>query len=152
MEKLILVVFGGIVLISFNVVFNVDSIQADSNFMEVKKTNEPELLIQEILDLEDLQWIYHPEIKERLPVKILASELINRNLNLKKFDQKVRILSLSEMEEEGIKDYLEFHILMIKSDTAEFDLSYKIEGASASGKFVKENGDWKIVDYLVLEH
>jgi hypothetical protein len=60
------------------------------------ESNQTELIAQKILDLPKLQWIYHPEVKERLPVKVLESELIDKNLNLIKFGQKVRILSMSE--------------------------------------------------------
>ena len=114
--------------------------------------NETELIAQKILDLPKLQWIYHPEVKERLPVKVLESKLIDKNLNLKKFGQKVRILSISELEKEGIKDYVMFDEIKIGKDTTDFELHYKIEGAGCSGKLLKENGEWKVIDYSVWEN
>jgi hypothetical protein len=72
------------------------------------ESSQTELIAQKILDLPKLQWIYHPEVKERLPVKVLESELIDKTLNLNKFGQKVRMFSMSELEEEGIKDYVIF--------------------------------------------
>ncbi len=116
------------------------------------ESNQTELIAQKILDLPKLQWIYHPEVKERLPVKVLESELIDKNLNLIKFGQKVRILSMSELEKEGIKDYVVFDKIEIAKDTTEFELYYKIEGAGCNGKLMNENGKWKVIDYSVWEN
>ena len=116
------------------------------------ESNQTELIVQKILDLPKLQWIYHPEVKERLPVKVLESEFIDKNLNLNKFGQKVRILSMSELEKEGIKDYIIFDKIKIIKDTTDFELHYKIEGVGCSGKFLKENGEWEIIDYSVWEN
>ena len=119
--------------------------------LKFEKIDETELVIQKILDLPDLQWIYHPELQERIPVKILESELIDNKLGLNKFGQEVRIISSIELEKEGIKDYVEFQKLEFKRDTLEFGLTYDIEGAGSAGKFIRENGKWKILEYGVWE-
>lgn len=119
---------------------------------QTEKKNETELLIQKILDLPDLQWIYHSELTERLPVKILESELINKKFNLNKFGQKVIILSMSELESKGINGYVDFNKLIIHSDTVEFELSYKIEGVGSKGKLKKEEEKWEIIEYSVWEN
>ena len=116
------------------------------------ESNQTELLVQKILDLPKLQWIYHPELKQRLPVKVLETATIEKGFNLNKFGQKVRILSKSELENEGIKDFVIIDKIKIEKDTAEFGLSYKIEGAGCSGKFFKQNEEWKIMDYSVWEN
>lgn len=116
------------------------------------ESNQTELIVQKIIDLPNLQWIYHPELKERLPVKVLETEMIEKNFNLNKFGQKVRILSKSELENEGVKDFLIIDKLKIEKNTAEFRLHYKIEGAGCSGKFFKKNGEWQIQDYSVWEN
>tara|TARA_B110001452_G_C15151172_1_gene400651 strand:- start:573 stop:980 length:408 start_codon:yes stop_codon:yes gene_type:complete len=116
------------------------------------ESNQNELIIQEILDLPNLQWIYHPESKEILPVKMLESDLIKKTFNLYKFGQKVRILSTLELKKEGINDYVVIDKLEVKKDTTDFEISYKIEGAGSAGKFVKENGEWKVLDYSVWEN
>ncbi|NRD24924.1 hypothetical protein HNV10_16840 [Winogradskyella litoriviva] len=119
---------------------------------ELIKSNQTELIVQKILDLPKLQWIYHSELEERLPVKVLETEMIKKNFNLNKFGQKVRILSKSELENEGIKDFVIINKIKINKDTTEFGLSYKIEGAGCSGKFLRQNGEWKILDYSVWEN
>ncbi len=116
------------------------------------ESNQTELLVQKILDLPKLQWIYHPELKERLPVKVLETATIEKRFNLNKFGQKVRILSKTELESEGIKDFVIIDKIKIEKDTTEFTLSYKIEGAGCNGKFLKQNGEWKIMDYSVWEN
>ncbi len=139
MKKSILISLGLILLLSCQ---------------ESKKTQliEAELVVQKILDLPKLQWIYHPELNKRLPVKVLETELINKNLNLKKFGQSVKIMSKFQLEKEGIKDFLIFNKLKIKTDTTDFELLYKIEGVGSAGRLVKENEEWIVLDYSVWEN
>ena len=113
--------------------------------------NETQIIVQKILDLPELQWVYHQELKERLPVKVLESKLIDKRLILHKFGQTVSILSMSELEKEGIKDYVVFNKIEISKDIAYFALNYKIEGAGCSGKLIKENGEWSFSNYSVWE-
>ncbi len=116
------------------------------------ESNQTELIVQKILDLPKLQWIYHPELKERLPIKVLETKMIKKNFNLNKLGQKVKILSKLKLENERIKDFVIINKIKIEKDTAEFELSYKIEDASCSGKFFKQNGEWKILFYSVWEN
>ena len=146
MKKTTLILFGLIFLISCK-----EKNAAIESEIKIEEINESELMVQKILNLPDIQWIYHPELPERTPVKILESELIDKKFDLNKFGKEVRIISPDELKKEGIKDYLEFHKLEFKNDTLEFGLSYDIEGAGSAGKFIKENGKWKILEYEVWE-
>ena len=148
MKKSLLILFGLLCFISCKENKNPDSSGSKPGQME--KTNETELVVQKILDLPDLQWVYHPELKERLPVKVLKTEQITEKLDLKKFGRKVSILSPEELEKEHITDYVSIQ-LDFSNDTLKFDLEYKAEGAVASGKMVKKNGEWIVVDYSVAE-
>ncbi|QXP60842.1 hypothetical protein [Olleya sp. HaHaR_3_96] len=114
--------------------------------------NQIEWIVQQILNLTKLQWIFHPELKEKLPVKLMETALIKKNFTLYKFKHKVRILSPSEIEKEGIKDFVFIDIIKIKSKMIDFKLHYKIEGISCSGTFLKERGTWKITAYSVFEN
>ena len=116
------------------------------------ESKQTESIVQKILDLPKLQWIYHPELEERLPVKVLETELIRKGFELNKFQQEVRIISQSELEKERILDYVIFHKLEIKNNTADFKLSYNIEGASCNGKLLKEKSNWTILNYSVWEN
>jgi hypothetical protein len=71
---------------------------------------------------------------------------------LNKFGQKVRILTIQEIEKEGIKDYVIFDKLEIKTDTIDFKLFYKIEGVGCRGQLLKDNEEWKVFGYSVWEN
>lgn len=111
-----------------------------------------ELIIQKILDLPKLQWIYHSENKKRLPVKVLETEFIKKTFNLYKFGHKVRISSQNEFENDGIKDYIVFEKLEIKEETTEFLLFYKIEGVHCRGKLLNNSGKLRVLQYSVFEN
>ncbi len=151
MRKAVLIILGFILLVSCT-----ENRKSQSSWTNTElgqaKLNETELVIQKILDLPDLQWIYHPELKERIPVKVAENQKIVNVLNLTKFGQKVKILKLSELEKEGIKDFVLFDSLVIKDDTAEFKLHYKIEGVGSEGKLVRKDGEWIIYKYSVWEN
>lgn len=147
-----LLILALIILISCKKDKKSQTSESDTKIEHAIKNDEAELLVQKILDLPNLQWIYHPELKERLPVKVLKTEQIDKSFNLNKFGQKVKILSSSELEKQKIQDYVVFEKLSIKGDTAVFRLYYKIEGAGAKGKLVRLNSEWKILDYSVWEN
>ena len=104
-------------------------------------TSQTKLILQKILDLP----IYHQNIKEKLPVKILESEMIEKKINLNKFGQKVRILTISELEKEGIKDYIIFDKLDIRKNIVDFELHFQFEDTGCIGKLIKQNDEWKVV-------
>ena len=109
-------------------------------------------IIQQILDLPDLQRYYHPELKERIPIKILESDFFDKNLQLKKFEKDVRIISSDKIKEENIKDYLVFRKLVFKAEQVEFELNYLIEGIGSTGVLVKTKEGWVIQNYSVWEN
>ncbi len=78
--------------------------------------------------------------------------MIEKNFHLNKFGQKAKILSKLELKKEGTKDFVIIDKIKMNKDTAEFRLSYKIEGAECSGKFIRQNGEWKIHNYSVWEN
>jgi len=150
MKKSILILLGFLLVISCK--GNKKPEVSESKSDSIEKINETELVVQKILDLPRLQWIYHPEVPKRIPVKVLETAELDNEFNLNKFGQKVRIMSRAELANEGIKDFVEFDKLTINNDTTNFELHYKIEGVGSAGKLVKENGKWTILDYSVWEN
>jgi hypothetical protein len=149
MRKTYLMIFGLIILVSCD---KGERSQLTKDKIEIEKEeNEIETLIQNILDLPELQWIYHPEANDRLPVKLLASGLVTKELNLNKFDRDVLILTRDELETRKIPDYVNIEELSFVRDTVKFYLTYDVEGAVATGKFVKVQGRWTPLDYTVEE-
>jgi hypothetical protein len=127
-------------------------VKVDSTPRAKEGINEIQILMQDILDLPKLQWIYHPEVQERLPVKILESGLVTKELQLRKFDKDVLIMTKDELEKNKTLDFVNIEELSFKGDTLTFYLTYKVEGAFAEGKYVRTGDKWKILDYAVGEH
>ena len=124
-------------------------------FTEKEVRNEvadKEKIIQKILNIPDLQWMFHSGTKERLPVKIMESKVINKDLRLYKFGQQVRIVSLQELKKAGIADYIEFDRLDIGKDSVYFKLHYHIEGAGSKGILIRKDGDWKVIELKIWEN
>jgi hypothetical protein len=138
MKKVLLTLVGLIIVIS------------DGNG-QIQKQKDIVTLVQGILDLPRLQWIYHPEASERVPVKVLASGLVTKELKLTKFDKPVLILTKDEIESKKITDYVNFKRLELKGDTLAFHLTYDIEGAFADGKLFWTQDKWVVKDYRVGE-
>ncbi|MCZ8022834.1 MAG: hypothetical protein O9294_13795 [Cytophagales bacterium] len=139
MKKILLTLFGLIIFVS------------DDNG-QIQKQRDIGTLVQGILDLPRLQWIYHPEASERLPVKVLASGLVTKDLKLKKFDKPVLVLTKDELELKKIPDYVNFKKLEFKGDTVTFYLTYDIEGAFADGKLFWTGDKWVVRNYRVGEY
>lgn len=138
MKKILLTLFGLIIIVS------------DDNG-QIQKQKDIGTLVQGILDLPKLQWIYHPEASERVPVKVLASGLVTKELKLTKFDKPVLILTKDEIESKKITDYVNFKRLEFKGDTVTFHLTYDIEGAFADGKLFWAQDKWVVRNYRVGE-
>jgi len=142
-KNIITILFGLITLVSC---------QYRENEKTKGKKNDIEILIQSILDLPDLQWIYHSEVNDRLPIKILESGLVTKDLSLNKFDKNVAILTKDELENRKLNDYIFIRELNFIGDTVKFYLTYDIEGAFAEGMFIKEYKKWIMLDYVVGEY
>jgi hypothetical protein len=127
-------------------------VKVDDKPREEEKVNEIQTLVQDILDLPRLQWIYHPEVHERLPVKILESGLVTKNLKLRKFDKDVLIMTKDELEANKTLDFVNIEELFFKGDTLSFYLTYDVEGAFADGKYVWTGDKWRVLNYTVGEH
>jgi hypothetical protein len=138
MKKLLLTLFGLIIIVS-------------EGHGQIQKKKNIGTLVQGILDLPKLQWIYHPEAIERVPVKVLASALVTKELRLTKFEKPVLILTEDEIKSKKITDYVNFKRLEFKGDTVTFYLTYDIEGAFADGKLFWTQDKWVVKNYRVGE-
>jgi len=149
MRKLTFLVIGLLFTVSCKEQRSTDALKQDK--LAVEMPNESEIVLQKLLDLPKLQWVFHPEIAERLPIKILKNEFVPDSLKLLKFDENVRIAALPSFQKENIQDYILIKDLNIKKDTARFDLDYEIEGVSAKGTFIKISSEWVVQDYTISE-
>jgi hypothetical protein len=116
------------------------------------KQQTTEELIQKILDLPKWQWVYHPEVEGRLPVKMLKNDLVSDTLKLTKFNQRVQILPMEELVAQKTKAYIEIKVLKLRLDTVDFYIEFPTEGAFANGQFLTKNKEWVIGEYTVGEY
>jgi hypothetical protein len=119
------------------------------DFLVENKLNQE--IIQTLLDLPEWQWVYHSEIKERLPVKLLKSDKVSDSLKLKKYGQPVAILSKKILDSLQTKAYVHLKELKFFGDTVYFYLEYPAEGAVANGRIIKMNKRWVADKYSVTE-
>ncbi len=108
-------------------------------------------VVQHIIDLPRLQGIFHQEVPARVPAKIQISEKIPATLNVKKYDQKVKMMTTAEVQEANIDDVIVFNVFEFKADTLNFDLFFKTENVNCYGKFHYNKKNWTLVDYEVTE-
>ncbi len=119
---------------------------------EKLKKDEISPIVQLIIDIPEIQWMYHPEIKDRLPIKILKTKQINELEGVTKFDEKVKLFSLSELTSKKLDDYLLITLNEKTKDTVTFKLLYAVEGIKVYGKLIKQDKNWKIRNTNVIEY
>ncbi len=123
----------------------------NTSMQNLQKTEEAQSIVQKILDIPGIQWMYHSEDKERVPIKILATNEISENLILTKFQKRVSVLSASEIKNTETKAFVALEYHKIDSDTLQFKLAYAVEGVVVNGKMILQNGTWNLLNYDVIE-
>jgi len=118
---------------------------------EEKKTDEMEQVIQEILDCPELQSMYHAELPERAPLKLVENEYVKAEWNLIKFNRKVCIAPEISFKNEGIEDYLVIDLLERKNDTIHTSLYYDAEGIKVAVALLKNTDSWVIEKFELYE-
>jgi len=114
-----------------------------------QETIKTQVIVQKILDIPEIQWIYHPEIKNRIPVKLLETKKINKNIQLIKFNKKIIIISTTN--ENTCKDCLKINYRTINKNTISVKMAYPIEGVTLSGKLLRVNKEWKLFFLSITE-
>lgn len=100
-----------------------------------------ETILTAILRTETFQEFLHPELEERLPVRLVKSDFITDDLQI-----------LSNAQKVGFRDSLglpkaSVHRITIKNvdcenKTLEYSIFYPIEGVIIGGYVEKKNGEW----------
>lgn len=147
---------ASILFLTFILLFSCKETKTDNTVLNheaeaLEKTDEMEQVVQNILDYPALQSLFHAEIPERLPLKMVENEYTKPEWNLLKFNQKVRIASIATYEKEGIEDYLILALLEQKKDTIHFYLSYDAEGIKVDATLIKTFDEWAIEEYSFWE-
>ncbi|RTQ47773.1 hypothetical protein EJV47_17790 [Hymenobacter gummosus] len=112
---------------------------------------ERQQVLQLLLDLPQLQGFYHPELAARRPVKLQTDAFVTAELRLSKFKQPVLLLTERQLQQQGIRDYLQLGQLHRRQDTLIFRLYYRVEGVVAEGRLVRQGSGWRVARYFVAE-
>ena len=121
---------------------------------ELMPIDEIREVIKLAIDLPELQQYYHIKTdSSRTPLIINEYGLINpENMEgIKKFGEEIVILSESEINEKGIKNYLHIGDWTYGGNALRLQLSYVIEGILINYRFVKKDEKWIIENSLIME-
>ncbi len=115
----------------------------DFNPVETKclDKNDKEKLLESIFETEEFQMFLHPEIKERLPIRLVKNEFITSDLVIFSNGQKVQLVD-SLILPIGTQH----RVKLIKKDCnrgiVEYSIFYPIEGVVISGSAQKKGDSW----------
>lgn len=124
----------------------------DKRYCEIneqqKQENDIIAICQLVIDYPQFQWIFHPEIPDRVPL-LVSDKIIGRDITLFKFDQAVIVQTDTLLKDEA---FLRFLLIDISNHTATVKFEYPLEGAIASANLIESYGDsWKIIEATIIE-
>ena len=89
---------------------------------------EKERVFKMIVDHPDLQQYLHPELEERVPLRVKSHDALGVNLSVEKFDESIVFVRATE---DGIEEYLEVTAFEIEAAKITFELNYEVEGVKS---------------------
>jgi len=116
---------------------------------DVMSKNDKKSIFSMILEHPDLQQYFHPEEKNRVPLKIKSNENLGVNLSVIKFGKPVEFYASTNF---GSDDpFFEVVLFSINGDNAIFNILYAVEGITIKGKLKKQNHQWSFVEFEAFE-
>lgn len=109
-------------------------------------------VVQLVIDLPSLQQYYHDDITAKRRPLVITGKFMSKSLVLKKFGQKVLILSGKAVAQKKIKDYLDFTRIVIRKQNAEVTFGYPNQGLQVYVQLNKQDGSWKIANSRLVEY
>jgi len=109
------------------------SVEEDTNI-----TDDTEI-VGLIINHEELERYFHPEVMGRMPLIIATNRLLSLDIGLEKFNRSVEFV-----ESGDTKPHIEFTRFEKQKNTVNFKLVYDVEGVSMMGMAVKELGRWRL--------
>ena len=108
----------------------------------------PANIVEQVIDYKDIQQFFHPEIKGRIPL-LISNNLVDPNISLTKFGEKVKILPESEIKQDA---FIKFDSFEVSGNSAVVKILYGIEGISAEFKFEKVSKEkWNLKQAKIYE-
>ncbi len=122
------------------------------NFISEKRLKTTELIATSI-DLPALQQYFGVQkTLNQNELVILQNEFTEGLDSLNKFSNPVKILSISDINGNGIKAYLEFKQVKISNDTAFVYYRYDIQGVGIKSTYLYKTDQWHLLDYNLWEN
>ena len=107
---------------------------------------DKKIVIQKSIDFKELQAYYsNIEFEGEKQLFIVNNGIISSNLELVKYDNKVKFMLKEEMFSENIKNHIDFVSFSIDSVFADVKFHYGINGPDFDLKFQKMGDDWEIL-------
>ena len=104
-------------------------------------------VIKLILDHKEVQQYLHPEISNRIPVKIVTNNLVPLNVNIEKHGEAVILTDKAATE-----PFFEINKYITNDNTIIFNLSYEEEGITISGEANTGDNEVKLISFDVIEN
>ena len=108
-------------------------------------------IVQFVLNIDDLQAFFHPELPGRKPLVLFKNQFFLDSPELIKFGEPVLFMTKEELEANNIQNYVEFKQLNYQGGTMEIYLQYPLEGLSGKIWLVKKNNAWDIKDKQIFK-
>ena len=121
-----------------NLLDSVTETKVDSCFLKQEKEN----IIKAILNTSDFQTFLHPELKERLPIRIRKNEFITCDLTIESNGFKVIFIDSLNFDDNLYTHNVNLKDLDCKQKIISYSIYYPIESASINGVVQKTDKLW----------
>lgn len=126
-----------------------------SNTQAINETDDVKIstLIILTVNLPALQQYYKvQETIDQRDFVIMKNEFIKKNYKLDNFNQPIKILDKTEIQQKNIKAFLEYKNVTILNDTAFIYYRYDIQGLGIESSYLFKSGDWELLNYRLWEN
>ena len=107
--------------------------------------------VQFVLNVEDLQNSFHPELPGRKPLILLKNRYFDKDPHLMKFGEPVVCLSKDDIDAKGLQNYFEFKKIQLIQGTVELYFQYPLENVNGKITLVKKDNEWIMKDKQILK-
>jgi hypothetical protein len=131
----------------------VDKNKSESLDTKSKDNRKLTQLVVCTINLPELQQYF--KVQETLKQKelvLLENEFFKDVGKLEKFDRPVKILNGKEVQEKGIKAYLDYKKIKFSNDTAFVYYRYDIQGIGIESSYLFKNGKWQLLKSRLWEN
>ncbi len=107
-------------------------------------------LLQAVVDIPKMQSAYHKDfLYDNKQLVIKRNMFFSDSITISKFGYPVKILSINEIVNKGIKGFIDIKELTIKRDKAFIYFKYDIEGLGCKATFKSVRCNWELENVLI---